>query len=84
MDALRLVNETIEALTAVDVARLRTLAETAPISCRPATAGERAELAARRAALAQLLVYTRRNLRLMGSRSLTWQGAGDVYGTFRD
>jgi hypothetical protein len=83
MDALWLVKETIAALTASDAERLRVLAEAAPVLHWPETVEDRKELMARHKVLAQMLGHTRRNLRLMGSRSILSGAVPDGYGALR-
>ena len=84
MNALGLVNEAIEALTAADAGRLSALAETAQHLEVPETGEERRELMARRRVLAGLLRHTRQNLRLLGSRTPAGGSLRNAYPMFRN
>ncbi|MBT9330317.1 hypothetical protein [Paracidobacterium acidisoli] len=83
MNALMLVNETIEALTRVDAERLEALAEAAMHPVSPPLAGERKEVMTRSRVLARMLGYTRHNLRLAGSRHLPGDERRSAWPPFR-
>jgi hypothetical protein len=84
VNALGLVNEAIEALTAADAGRLCALAERAQYLRVPEAGEERRELMARRRVLAGLLRHTRQNLRLLGSRTPAGGGLRNTYPLFRN